>query len=219
MADLNPHSPASPSPTPQAPVAAFPAGSYAFETYLSTVSTACTPNPNTWRCYPYTTYRETGSGADTTFTWIIAPTTENGTEYVISPSNDPFALTTLSMTNKGQSSEAYRFSINMPKRVTPNVTLTADGASTYCFYSATIFSAVLYTRKEKTYPPHNSTSSSTTAAYVPWPYAVEVQQVAKGGTGVPDCYKMMNGSIDEHVPIGNEPDTQTCQCMYQNYDT
>jgi len=219
MADLNPRSPASPSPTPQAPAAAFPAGSYAFETYLSTVSTACTPNSNTWRCYPYTTYRETGSGADTTFNWIIAPTTENGTEYVISPSNNPSAFTTLSMTNKGQSSEAYRFAINMPKMVTPNVTLTADGASTDCIYNGTIFSAVLYTRKEKTYPPYNSTSPSATAAYVPWPYAVEVQQVAKGGTGVPDCYKIVNGDTREHVPIGNEPDTQTCQCMYQNYDT
>jgi hypothetical protein len=123
------------------------------------------------------------------------------------------------MTNSGQSSEAYRFSINMQKTVIPNVTLTADGASTDCFYNGTIFSAVLYTRKAKTYPAQNTTSPSATGSYLPWPYAVEVGQVANGGAGVPDCYKMINGNTGQYVPIGDEPDTQTCQCMYQNYDT
>ena len=123
------------------------------------------------------------------------------------------------MTNNGQSSEAYRFAVNMQKTVIPNVTLTADGASTNCFYNGTIFSAVLYTKKEKTYPTQNKTSPSATAAYLPWPYAVEVQQVASGGAGVPDCYKMINGNTGQHVTIGTGSDSQNCQCMYQNYDT
>jgi hypothetical protein len=186
------------------------------------VSTACTPNSDTWRCYPYTTYAETGSGADTLFNWIITPTKENGTDYLISSTDNPFALdfdnATLSLTNQGQSSEAYRFSVNMQKTVIPNVTLTADGAATDCFYNGTIFSAVLYTKKEKTYPAQNTTTPSATGAYPPWPYAVEVQQAANGGAGVPDCYKMINGNPGEHVSIGNEPDSQTCQCVYQNYD-
>lgn len=169
------------------------------------------------------TYREANAGADTTFNWIITPTSANGTDYVISSTNNPFALdfsnATLSMTNSGQSSEAYRFSINMQKTVIPNVTLAADGASVDCFYNGTIFSAVLYTKKEKTYPTQNKTSSSPTEAYLPWPYAVEVQQMANGDTGVPDCYKIINGNIGEPVPIGTEPSTQTCQCMYQNYNT
>src|SRR5205814_8516701 len=59
----------------------------------------------------YTTYRESGSGADTTFNWIITPTPENATEYVISSSNNPFALdfdnASLSLIHQGQSSEAY----------------------------------------------------------------------------------------------------------------
>jgi hypothetical protein len=211
------------SPSPQATTAPFPAGSYAFDTYLSTVSTNCTPNSNTWRCYPYVTYSEAGSGADATFNWIITPATESETDYVISSTNDPFALdfsnATLSLTNIGQSSEAYRFSVNMRKTVIPNVTLTADGASTDCFYNGAIFSAVLYTKKAKTYPAQYQTPQSATGAYTPWPYAVEVQQVANGGAGVPDCYKMINGNTGEHVPIGTEPDTQTCECRYQNYGT
>jgi hypothetical protein len=223
IADFHSYSTPSPSPSPQATAAPFPAGSYAFDTYLSTVSTGCTPNSNTWRCYPYATYLEAGSGADTTFNWIITPTTENGTDYVISSTNNPFALdfsnATLSMTNAGQSSEAYRFSIDMQKTVMPNVTLTADGATTECFYNGTIFSAVLYTKKEKTYPAQNKTSPSAAGAYLPWPYAVEVQQVANGGAGVPDCYKMINGNPGERVPIGIVPDTQTCQCLYENYGT
>jgi hypothetical protein len=123
------------------------------------------------------------------------------------------------LTNIGQSSEAYTFSVNMHKTVLPNVTLTADGASTDCFYNGAIFSAVLYTKKEKTYPVQEQTPQSAAGAYLPWPYAVEVQQVAKGGAGVPDCYKMINGNTGEHVSIGTEPDTQTCECRYQNYGT
>lgn len=220
-ADLNCYS--TPSPSPQATAAPFPAGSYAFDTYLLTVSTDCTPNPNTWRCYPYATYGEVGSGADSTFNWVITPTAENGTDYVISSTNNPFALdftnATLTMTDPGQSSEAYRFSVNMQKMVIPNVTLTADGASTDCFYNGTMLSAVLYTKKEKTYPAQNKTSPSTAEAYLPWPYAVEVQQVASGGAGVPDCYKMINGNTGEHVTVGTEPANQTCQCVYENYGT
>lgn len=107
----------------------------------------------------------------------------------------------------------------MQKTVIPNVTLAADGASTDCFYNGTMFSAVLYTKKKKTYPAQNTTSSSAPGAYPPWPYAVEVQQQANGGPGVPDCYEMVNGNTAEYVPIGNEPDSQTCQCVYQNYGT
>ena len=187
------------------------------------MSTACTPNSDTWRCYPYTTYRESGSGADTTFNWIITPTPENATEYVISSSNNPFALdfdnASLSLIHQGQSSEAYTFSINMQKTVIPNVTLTADGASTDCFYNGTMFSAVLYTKKKKTYPAQNTTLPSGAGAYPPWPYAVEVQQLANGSVGVPDCYKMINGNTGTHVPIGTKPESETCQCQYQNYNT
>jgi hypothetical protein len=123
------------------------------------------------------------------------------------------------MTHQGQSSEAYTFSVNMQKSVIPNVTLTADGSSTDCFYNGTIFSAVLYTKREKTYPAQTATSPSSPGAYPPWPYAVEVQQVASGGARVPDCYEMVNGDTGAHVPIGTVSDSQTCQCIYQNYGT
>jgi hypothetical protein len=107
----------------------------------------------------------------------------------------------------------------MQKSVIPNVTLTADGSSTDCFYNGTMFSAVLYTKREKTYPVQTASSPSSPGAYLPWPYAAEVQQVANGGARVPDCYKMVNGNTGEHVAIGTVSDSQTCQCIYQNYDT
>lgn len=217
----------SPAPSPsQGPAAKFPAGSYTFDTVLSSVSTGCTSNSNTWRCFPYSTYSETGSGADTQFNWIITTSETNSSEYLISSSTNPFALdfinATLSLTDNGTAREAYKFSINMQKIVVPNVTLTANDATTNCFYNQTIFSAVLYTKMAKTYPSTNSTGanpSGSSGKYVSWPYAVDVLQIADGGSSVPDCYQMVNGNTGAHVTIDTEPSSQSCECAYENYGT
>lgn len=218
------------SPATQNPTTAFPVGAYTFDTYLASVSTACTPNSNTWRCFPYATYSETGSGADTQFNWIIAPSEANASNYVISSSENPFALdftnASLTLTDVGKATEAYQFSTAMQKIVVPNVTLTADGATTSCFYNHTTFSAVLYTKMGKTYPSSNTTTSSsggtmpgTNGGYQSWPYAVQVTQVVDGGSSVPDCYEMNNGNTVAHVAIGTESATQSCNCVYENYGT
>lgn len=59
----------------------------------------------------------------------------------------------------------------------------------------------------------------TGGGFPTWPYAVEVTQIADGGSSVPDCYQMMNGNVGAHVNIGTEASSQSCQCMYENYGT
>lgn len=113
----------------------------------------------------------------------------------------------------------------MQKIVIPSVALTSDGATTECFFNKTTFSAVLYTKMKRTYSSTNTTASSgssalgTAGGYQAWPYAVEVRQVADGGSSVPDCYKMVNDEAGDHVTVGSEAASQTCQCIYENYDS
>ena len=201
----------------------FPAGSYSFETFLNVLSSNCTSNPSTWRCYPYETYNQSTTGADTIFNWIITPTADNSSNYLISTSNNPFALdfanVTLTLVDVGLNTEAYTFSTNMQKIVMPTAPLTADGAATDCFYNGTIFSGRLYTKMGKTYPFGNMTSPSGSNAYQPWPYAVEAQQQTAGGSGVPDCYEMFNGNPGNHIDVPTVSSSQDCLCQYQNYGT
>lgn len=213
----------------------FPSGSYSLTTFLSVVSTACTPNPATWRCYPYQTYNESTTGAMTTFNWVIDPTAADlsgkgtsNTTYIISSSDNPFALTftnaTLSLENAGSENEAYTFEVPMQKIVVPSSPLTADNAATECYYNNTQFSAKLYTKMAKTYPVQAGSASGNpdpdpSAIFGEWPYAVEVQQFIDGGSGVPDCYKVVNGVKGERISIGDTTIDDSCECLYMNYDT
>jgi len=109
----------------------------------------------------------------------------------------------------------------MQKIVIPNVTISSNGAATECFYNGNMFSGVLYTKMPKTYPSNTTfpIPAPPSGAYQPWPYAVEVQQRASGGDGVPDCYQLMNGNTGAHVDVGTESSGKTCLCAYQNYGT
>lgn len=214
------NSPSTPTPS-STPPPVFPAGSFSFETFLDTDVSDCTPNPSTWRCYPYQTYNQSQSGSATIFNWIITPAAINSSDYLISSTNNPFALeftnATLKLESAGESTEAYTFQLDMQKVVVPSAPLTADGVTTNCFYNSTTFSATLYTKKASTYSITNGTSSSSSQAFKPWPYAVEVSQVADGGNGTPDCYEVVNGNIGQRVTVGTEPVSQQCVCSYQNY--
>ncbi len=171
----------------------------------------------------------------TTFNWIISPTDDDlsgkdtsNTSYIISSSDNPFALTftnaTLTLQQKGQEDEAYTFEVPMQKIVIPSAPLTADNSATECFYNNTQFSAQLYTKRAKTYPVQAGSASGNpdpdpTALFGEWPYAVEVQQFIEGGSGVPDCRKVVNGVAGEKVSIGIETITDSCECLYMNYGT
>lgn len=217
-------SPPNPSPV-NAARPAFPAGSYSFTTFLDSISTACTPNSATWQCYPYETYNESSSGSEAVFNWDILPSdsSSGGTsQYLISSSNNPFALTftnaTLSLINQGTVNEAYSFSVPMQKIVVPTVALTSDDATTECYYNHTMFEATLYTRKAKTYPAGSPKSSGQ--LYGPWPYAVQIEEIINAGPNVPECYKVINGVKGDKVNIGIVPSARNfCACLYQNYGT
>ena len=217
--------PSNPSPV-NTPKPKFPVGSYSLTTFLGTVATACTPDAATWRCYPYETYNESSTGSQTTFNWVISPSHSSSTSssnLTVSSSNNPFALTftnaTLSLVNQGTANEAYSFSVPMQKIVVPTTALTSDGSTTECLYNNTIFQASLYTKKSKTYPPGAQNGVvDTTKQYGAWPYAVDVEQAIGAGSGVPDCYKVVNGVRGDKVDIGTVTSARsTCMCLYQNY--
>lgn len=158
----------------------------------------------------------------TTFDWIITPT--NNSQFVISSSNNPFALTfsnaTLNMVDAGLSSEAYTFQVPMDKQVIPTTALTDDNSASICDYNGTTFSATLYTKMASTYPSSSSASNSSSGApFRPWPHAVSVQQVIGGGVSVPSCYKTVNGNRGDRIPLDTEPAQSNCRCAYQNFGT
>ena len=198
----------------------FPAGSYSFQTFLESIDAGCTTNPATWQCYPYMTYNQSATGADTTSDWIISATDSTATNFTVSSTSNPFALefknASLHLINVGTDMEAYTFEVNLQKTVVPTSPLTPDGAATRCYYNSTTFLATMYTKRAKSYPVGNGTSTAT-GAFSPWPNAVSVRQLVSGGTGIPDCYKMRNGNVEEPITVGTEAASQNCQCRYQNF--
>ena len=218
-------------------------------TYLSTVLTSCTPNPSTWSCFPYRTYNSSASGpADslTTFHWLITsnPSNPAGSDYQISSSRNPFALTfanqSLTLTDPGsEDDEAWTFEVAMDKVVVPNADISSagDGSASRCLFNGTRFQAKLYTKRPKTYPPPELTgdgegetdvSSSggggggggASQPFQPWPYAVEIAQTIAAGSRVPDCYQTLNGQLGERIELtGQVSEGAECACEYLNYGT
>ncbi len=114
----------------------------------------------------------------------------------------------------------------MQKIVIPNTDINGDGSASRCLYNETHFSATLYTKRAKTYPPEPPSSgggsgASTSAAgqFAPWPYAVEISQTIGSRSGVPDCYATMNGKLGVHVDFAGVSATGNCECGYMNFGT
>ena len=226
---------ASPSSAPTGP---FPIGSYSLPTFLDSVSTNCTSDPATWLCYPYSTYNQSRANSGATFDWIINPssgTPSSGANFTISSTNNPFSLTfsnvPLEMLDTGLSSERYRFQVPMDKVVVPTTPITSDGSISNCWYNGTTLQADLYTSMTKSYPPASSPSSTAAApgtassgagaaAFKPWPYAVQVEQVIAGGQNVPQCFEMDNGNTGPRITTGLDPMAagDLCSCLYKNWD-
>lgn len=212
------------SQTPPPPSSTFPAGSYSISTFLSTISTACAANPSTWRCYPYTTYNDSATGSLTTFNWIITSTDRSNANFLISSTDNPFALSfanaSLTLVDSGSSSEAYTFTVpTLQKVVIPTEALTPDGMTDTCYFNNTVFTAKLYTKMPKTYPAAGTGASGIKEVDGQgWPYAMSAQQTISAGTGVPDCYKSVDGADGDHVGLAALGSGQ-CACAYQNYGT
>ncbi|MCJ1404319.1 hypothetical protein MMC11_007544 [Xylographa trunciseda] len=210
----------SPSSDPSGP---FPIGSYSLNTFLDSVSTNCTSNSATWRCYPYATYADSPSLALATFNWIISPS-ENG--LTISSTDNPFAINfadvPLTMTDNGTENERYFFSVPNNKVVIPSTSITTDNSMASCQYNNTQLQASLFTHTASSYPPNSSvsTGSSTVDSFRPWPFAVQVSQSIGGGVDVPACFEVTNGTLGAPVTNGlvAQPSQDFCSCVYKNYD-
>ena len=209
-------------------VAPFPAGSFAITTFLDNISTNCTSNPATWRCYPYMTYSSSQSGSLATFNWIISPNNGSNSTYTISSTDNPFAIVfsnaTLSLVDAGTSQERYTFSIPLQKKVSPSTAITTDNAAASCYYDNAQLEASLYTKMLNTYnaTSQNSSTASTGSAdtFQAWPFAAEVAQTATGGANVPTCYEGVEGTNGDRITNGltPQPSTDTCACEYKNFD-
>ncbi|KAL2063580.1 hypothetical protein VTL71DRAFT_5385 [Oculimacula yallundae] len=200
--------------------ATFPAGSYRIDTFLDTISTNCTSNPATWRCFPYFTYATSASQSAATFDWIISPS--SGSNYTISSTDNYFSIifsnASLSLMNAGADDEHYFFQTMMDKPTKPVAQLGSANVASTCYFNSTTFQGYLYTKMPKTYMTNNETSSTdtTNAAFAAWPYAVKVEQVASAGSGTPTCL----GPSGENLDDSSVPDTtQLCDCLYLNTGT
>lgn len=233
----SPSEPSSPA-IPPPPNQKFPLGSYTFTTFLSTVAKSCTPNPSTWSCFPYKTYNDSADGSITPFYWIITssddnPTSSNPAEYLISSTNNPFALafsdTPLRLIDQGSDREALSFTVPMQKIVFPDTDISGSGFASLCQYNDTLFSAKLYTKMEKTYPAPAASGAGagglsennlSTTQFEDWPYAVEINQTVSGGRLVPDCYRVQNGKPVEQIQLAEDGiERAECACRYLNFGT
>jgi hypothetical protein len=198
-----------------ADTAQFPLGSYTFTTYLETVATDCASNPATWTCFPYTTFDSDPSKSLATFAWTITPSSSHG--YDITSSQDPFSIqfstVPLNLVDQGEDTERYTFQTPSPKQVSPSSAITGDNSASTCFYNSTVLQASLYTKMAK-----NSTDSDSKDSRS-WPFAVQIMQLATGGTDVPNCYKTNEGVTGERITDGLAPKqpTDRCSCVYQNF--
>ena len=212
---------ASSSATPSSSPAPYPAGSYALPVHLTTVSSNCTANPATWRCYPFTTFASSANLSLVTFYWII---TVSGSprRYDISSADNPFVVTfanvSLTLLEPGTDDERYHFSLPYDQASDPNVQITADDSQARCFYNRTTFEADMYTRKMAEDPP--KVPSKAVSDWQNWPHAVEVMQSIGGGQDVPNCYELANGNIGARITTGLNPQPveEQCQCIWKNYD-
>lgn len=221
----------------------FPLGEYSMVTALRTVSTNCTSNPSTWRCYPYTTYDRSDSSTNTSslasFNWIISntntsyatnetsPTSDQGVpaNLTISSTSNPFSITfsnqalTYISTSTNTTSPRYTFTFPMHKSVIPSTSLTSSGAASECFFNSTTFTGTLYLAAPRTYPDASLTDSTAVGGYAQWPYAIEIQQESPGGEDVPACYEMANGQVEDRILTAVTPEAvgERCVCGYRNF--
>ncbi|KAH8682462.1 hypothetical protein BX600DRAFT_492499 [Xylariales sp. PMI_506] len=231
--------PSPPATSPPSSNLTFPAGSYTFTTALANVSTACTSNPDTFRCYPYSTYSAAPAASTAQFFWTIAPangeeaaaaassSSSSSSSYAITASNNPFvpqfSNVPLAFLDRGQPTERMTFNFTMNAAVIPAAPLDASGVAATCYFNGTVMSATIWTRLAATFPAANLTFGSAVGAGAPasssfadWPYAVEIAQVASAGLGVPDCRSAADGSALGSFALA--PGSGDCECFYSNYE-
>lgn len=200
----------------------FPAGSYAFNTALANISTSCTSNANTFRCYPFTTYNASGTGAAATFSWTITQVAASPTaQYMISAQANPFVpqFQNISLAVSGLDTESERLTFSFPLNlaITPAAAIDSSNSAATCWFNSTIMSATIYTRRRAEYPANMTSSVTATnpsSSFDPWPFAVEIEQKASSGPGIPDCVNSKGLSLGDFAVQGGQGN---CGCVYSNF--
>ncbi|KAH8203994.1 hypothetical protein TruAng_001805 [Truncatella angustata] len=184
----------------------FPAGSYAFTTALASISTSCTSNPSTFRCFPFTTYNASSSGAAATYFWSIVQTASAPAAYVISAQSNPFVPQfrnlSLAILDRDTDGERLTFSFPMDLAITPSTALDSSNDAATCWFNDTVMAATIWTRKRAEFPVNITTSVSATSPstdFEAWPFAMQVEQAAGAGSGVPNCVDSKECQYEEHV--------------------
>jgi len=208
-------------PTNPASDTTFPAGSYSFDTYLSTVSTNCTSNSATWLCYPYSTYAQNPSASVATFDWIISPVKGTKSNYTISSTPNYFSVmfsnASLSLQSAGNADEHYYFQIDMQKDTKPTSQLGSQNVAATCYFNQTTFEGYLYTKMPKIYSSGgNGTDVNENQSFAAWPNAVRIEQVASSGSGSPTCLDPSGDSLGD---FSVQQQGEMCDCSYMNTGT
>ncbi|KAK8043589.1 hypothetical protein PG993_006019 [Apiospora rasikravindrae] len=222
------------------PPVLFPAGSYAFTTALYNITTDCTTNKSTFRCYPFHTYSQSKSKSDAaaTYFWTIAPV--NSWAFQISAAPNPFvpqfANLSLTQLDANQFSERLMFSFSMhgaavvPTTALGDINNHDDDRAATCYYNDTRVTGTIWTRRPAEFPANLTTpvsngggregaggkgkpmTSSTT--FDPWPYAVRVVQSTRDP---PDCRDADGNRVggDFGRPLDRAGE---CSCSYANFD-
>lgn len=207
------------------PEKAFPEGTYRFETVLESISTDCTTQNSTYRCYPYSTFSEAPDASMAVFDWIIEAIDRESNDYRISSTKNPFSIVfqnaTMNLMETGTVEERFEFSVPLNMTVIPDRPLDPrDGnRASICYYSGVIFSARIYTKKEKAWPKGSSTEAiveeNKTQNPRRWPYAATMKQAVKGKNDVPDCRDAVGNSMGEFGKNETTPGGE-CSCGYTN---
>jgi hypothetical protein len=212
---------------------AYPVGEYSLVTALNSVETNCTSDPNTWRCFPGSTFDQSASASLATFNWILSNTSASyatnssdlttsaqgiAANLTISASNNPFsiAFNATPLTFVNDTSPRYTFAANITQKMIPASNITADNRATVCFFNQTQVVGTLHL--DDTYA-QQYTFTGNNASYTLWPYAVQVELVSPGGQNTPACYYTTNGAIGDQITdvFTAQPAEDVCLCEYKNY--
>jgi hypothetical protein len=183
------------------------------------VTTDCTSNPNTWLCYPFSTYAQSPNTSEATFDWIISVDPKDAKNYSISSTENYFSIMfanlTLTLKSANTLNEHYFFTTTMRKPTRPTTQIGNSNVAATCQFDST-FQAYLYTRMPKTYPSSTTSSETESGAFAPWPYAVSIEQIATSGAGTPTCLDPNGNSLGDFAV--SESNRQ-CSCDYLNTGT
>ncbi|KOS23442.1 hypothetical protein ESCO_006681 [Escovopsis weberi] len=196
-------------------------GSFSFDTTLQQISTGCTSNPTTWRCFPYS------SGVVTEFQWAIKQDEDD--DYSISslstasPASHAFSNVPLTLLDSSLTTERFVFSFQMNKTVVPSAALASSSFSSSsspspskpshassCTYTNATFQGTLWTRRASLRHRPKALQRRQDGEFPAWPGLIEITELVDSRKGSMACHD------SEGVEIGGMRAVEgTCGCLYR----